>query len=74
MGTSGLRSHPFSKERNPISEDLLHSLAECIQEVGTFGEVHLVIRNGQVRFMRSVKSVAIARSSQRTNYETELAR
>lgn len=32
-------------------------LETCLQEVGEYGEIHLVVENGKLRFVRTVKSV-----------------
>ncbi len=39
-------------------EDVL-AIERALAEVGSFGEVHLVVENGQLRFLRTLRSEAI---------------
>lgn len=40
-----------------LTPSAISFLETCLQEVGEYGEIHLVVQNSQLRFVRTVKSV-----------------
>jgi len=43
--------------RLTLTPDVLTQLDTCLKEIGDHGEVHLVVKNGHIRFIRSAKSM-----------------
>ena len=63
MGIMGKQAQPKGTEESNISGEILSILSVCLKEVGDYGEVHLIVKGGQVRFIRSVRSMAISRGN-----------
>ena len=57
--------HPADRDSVPQTDSKflkprdISIIEEALQKVGTFGEVHLVIEHGRLRYVRTLKSEAI---------------
>jgi hypothetical protein len=46
-------------ESKLMRPEVLAAIEEAFRKVGPFGEVHLIIEHGRVRFIRTIKSEAL---------------
>lgn len=44
------------KQYAELTSEILANIMASLKDVGLFGEVHLVIKNGHIRFVRTVRS------------------
>lgn len=52
---------PASIESQIVRPEVLAAIEEALRKVSPFGEVHLVIEHGHIRFIRTIKSEAVER-------------
>ncbi len=52
--TKNVQYYNDGTKLTPLAISFLES---CLQEVGEYGEIHLVVENGKLRFVRTVKSI-----------------
>ena len=57
MGNNSGKDGQHTGDALKLTPTAVAFLETCLQEVGEFGEIHLVVQNGQLRFVRTVKSV-----------------
>ena len=58
------RANPSSLESSSLlSPAQLAAIMNALQQVGSYGEVHLVISDGRLRFIRIVRSLALPKGS-----------
>lgn len=71
MGTTGKQAQTNGTEESNISGEMVSILSICLKEVGDYGEVHLIVKGGQVRFIRSVRSMTIRQGNHPMHRSTE---
>ena len=47
------------KQYAELTPEILANIMGCLKDVGLFGEVHLVVKNGHIRFVRTVRSSTV---------------
>lgn len=50
---------PMPIEAKLISPEVIAAIEEALKKVSPFGEVHLIIEHGHIRFIRTIKSEAV---------------
>lgn len=49
-------------ERKFLRPNIIAAVEDALNRVGAFGEVHLIIESGHLRFIRTIRSEAIDRN------------
>ena len=64
-----INREPFESEEKPFTSELkflkpgvIATIEHALNKVGSFGEVHLVLERGQLRFIRTITSESIDRA------------